>query len=376
MHLPGTPHAVILRCVTELDTHRDAVDRALRAHGLDWDAWPEVAADPRLTPQERLSAVLVLLATHERDGSVPGAPIAMITSANWDEAVYDGLGRARQPWQQLSRSRLPWTPATATTAVRTVTTNSAHDERRIALALNGARQVCAAGEADAALLDAVRDCRVRLDREGDEQFDVKHLRALARRVIASATPPELLDLSLLVDGDAWAGPAREVARSLPNDGVAPLVRLLSDLGPRKPSRKWFDAVDEALHPQPARHLLRSWLELAANADIGPQPPGSCLDDVPGTLFVGTNAEVVRATVWATVVMPDEWPVPILGALARRGSAHNGLPGFPDALALKAAGASVDALIARGTDADRRELVDLREDLRRRDLLRKVESALA
>lgn len=34
---------MILARVSELDLHREAVDRALAAAGLGWDAWPDAA---------------------------------------------------------------------------------------------------------------------------------------------------------------------------------------------------------------------------------------------------------------------------------------------------------------------------------------------
>jgi hypothetical protein len=63
-----------------------------------------------------------------------------------------------------------------------------------------------------------------------------------------------------------------------------------------------------------------------------------------SLEVGTDGDVVRAAVWTTSCLPHEsWPAPLLGVLARRGAAHNGLAHFPEALALKVSTAAVDAL---------------------------------
>ena len=39
--------------------------------------------------------------------------------------------------------------------------------------LRGAGEVCAAGQADAALLDALDECRARLEREPDEQWRIQ-----------------------------------------------------------------------------------------------------------------------------------------------------------------------------------------------------------
>jgi hypothetical protein len=362
----------ILGEVSGVEVHRDVVDRALTALGCGWDAWPDVAADPRLDPQTRLSALLVLLEEAE-DLHAPDVCTVVVGD---EDGHLDWQGRPRQPWESLSRARLPWTAATATAALGSVTRSQSYDHRRVALVLRGAGEVCAAGHADAALLDALDECLTRLERETDEQWRIKEMRGLARRVVASATPADLLDLSLLVDGDAWGAPAREAARALPADGIAPLVRLLGDLGPRRPPQGWLREVERALEVTPARQLLRRWVELAAGTDIVPQSPGTSVEHVPGTLFVGTNADVVRAVVWATSVLPDaEWPAEQLGALARRGAAHNGLPGLPEALSLKVASAAVDVLVLRGGQRDRRVLAELLEDLQRRDLVKRIGAAL-
>lgn len=358
-----------------IETHRRAVDHALEELGLGWDQWPEVVVHPDLTPQARLSAVLVLLAAAEADGSSPGGRV-VVTSVGAEDDAVDWLGRARSPWQQLARTRLPWDPGTATTAVRVVTARGARDERRVALALRGAKQVCDQGTATVDLLDALQAC-VRHLEEADDLMGGPELARLAHRLIASTAPPELLDLSLLVDGDAWAGPARAVAVALPSDEVAPLVRLLGDLGPRRPSRRWLGAVDAAARPPAARWLLRRWLELAEATDVVPEWAGSEIGDCRGTLFVGTNTDIVRAAVWAAGRLPDEpWPPAVLGNLARRGSAHNGAPGLPEALALKVATAAVDTLITRGDADSRRVLTMLQQQLARRDLLAKVNAHLA
>lgn len=343
----------------------------MSALSLGPESWPGAVADARLTPDQRMSAVLVLLSEPARSAPLLGPGLEPR-----DPEMYDDWGRAREPWRSLARARLRWTSTTATTALELVQRTVAYDERRVRLALRGAHQVTAAGRAGVPLLDALASCRSWLDRQGDEQPDVRELRARAFRAAVAASPPQLLDLSVLVDGDAWAGPAREAARSVPPDEVAPLVRLLADLGSRKPSQKWLGAVDRALSTPSSPRLLREWLTLAAATDVVPEIPGSSLQHVLGVLFVGTNNDVVRAAGRATVLLPHEsWPVGPLGALARRGSAHNGLAGFPEALALKVATAAVDALVARDTAADRAELADLAEYLRRRDLRSKVLTAL-
>lgn len=358
--------------VSGIDDHRAAVSEALTRLGLDWDAWPGVVTDARLEPAARLSAVLVLLAATDSTASAPEFLVY-----DTFHASLDWLGRAREPWATLSRMRLPWTPATATTALSTVTGRGPYDDRRVSLALRGARQVCGAGQADAQLLDALGQCVTYLERLEDYEPRGVELLHLARRILASATPPDILDLSLLVDGDEWAGPAREAARSLPADDIAPLVRLLGDLGPRKPSQKWLRDVERALARGAAQRLLRRWTELASTTGVVPEWPGSQIGACAGTLFLGTNTDIVRAAVWATSVLPaEDWPTQPLIQLAQRGEAHNGAPGLPEALALKVASAAVDVLIARSGSGDRVALSELQLALRRRDLRHKITTALA
>lgn len=148
-----------------IDTHWRIVDRALSSLDLGWDAWPQVVVDERITPPVRVSAVLVLLATDEADVSNPEDLV--ISMSVDDEDTLDWLGRARHPWQQLARLSLSWDAETASTAVRCVATRRTFDERRVALALRGAKQICDRGEATADLVDALQACADRLDQEAD-----------------------------------------------------------------------------------------------------------------------------------------------------------------------------------------------------------------
>ncbi|MFY0408025.1 hypothetical protein [Solicola sp. PLA-1-18] len=358
--------------MSDVELHRLAVGRALCALGLGGHSLPEVVLDARLGPETRLSAVLVLLVAVE-DEARPD-PVLMLDG--YQDDGLDWLGRRRHPWEELARLRLPWTAPTAAIAVESVTRAGIFDDRRFALALRGAREVCDAGRAEVLLVDALAHAIDRLDAVGDEHWRIKDMRGLARRALAAAAPPELLDLSLLVDGDEWVGPARDAVRDLDPAQVVPLVRALCALSTRKPSRRWLDQVELALEPAPARELLRRWLQSASIAGVVPEWPGSRIGDCLGTLFVGTNADVVRAAAWATTRLADsDWASESLGFLARRGAAHNGAPGFPEALSLKVSSAAVDALIARDGPADLRVLSELLEDLQRRDLVKRIGATL-
>ena len=71
----------------------------------------------------------------------------------------------------------------------------------------------------AELLDELHRCESWLDSLSTELWRVPEMRLLVRRVVAAASPRDLLDLSLLVAGDAWAGPAR--AATTPNGSPGP-----------------------------------------------------------------------------------------------------------------------------------------------------------
>ncbi|WP_442544517.1 DUF4304 domain-containing protein [Arthrobacter sp. KN11-1C] len=196
--------------------------------------------------------------------------------------------------------------------------------------------------------------------------------ALIERVLASATPPGILDLSVLRDGDTWGAPARDAAREFPAHEVAPLVRLLSTLGPQKPSKSWRRSVLEATSFQTARELLREWLRLAANADIVPPDEHAQLGFSGAMLFAHGNDDLVRSAVFAAQELPhEEWVPELLGILARRGAATSGGQAMTGALALSVASASVDSLAGRASPADKMVLAELFEDLSRRDLVRRI-----
>ena len=359
--------------VSDLAHHRLAVERGLAAAGLDWDAWPAAAATAPLDPATRLSALLLLIAPSQPALEPAGEEGYVVV---FDLAVDHAIDRVR-------RRRLPWTAATARLALQLTRSRDAYDrdldERRVAVALRAAELVCAAGDADLALLDELAETTRWLDGLDRELWRVPELQLYARRVAALAVPPELLDLSLLDDVDGWGPAARDAARALPAAEVAPLVRLLGELGPRRPTERWRRAVRSALEAEAARDLLRTWLRLAAETDLvrSREAEGYQLFEV--FLFAPGNVDVARATVLATALLPsgpeDAADALVLGMLARRGAAGSGVPYMTEALALKVAVAAVDALAARGGPAEREVLGELLEDLGRRDLVKRVGALL-
>lgn len=330
--------------------------------GAAWDGWPEVAASAPIDDRARLSALLLLLAAPHPGPEITEGPVVEL-----HDPADEVLDRVR-------RRRLPWDAATARLAVEVVMSRGGFDDRRVMVALGGAESVCAAGAADVGLLAALETCASWLDTVSPEQWRVVEMRLLVRRALAATAPPDLLDLSLVGDGDAWGEPAREAARALDANEIAPLVRRLGELGSRRPSQRWLRGAEEALRPTGAVDLLKRWLELAAYTDV--VPPDDTVSFSGGMLFTRGNEDVVRAAVIATRCLPaDRWVPGLLGVLARRGAATSGRPGMTASLALKVASAAIDTLAVRGTAGDREVLAELLEDLSRRDLVRRVGDAL-
>ncbi|WP_073422325.1 DUF4304 domain-containing protein [Geodermatophilus nigrescens] len=342
----------------DLESHRAAVDRALSAAGVTWEAWPQAAVEHLADPQDRLSALLMLL-----------APSATVSPG--DEAAAGD--RSREVIDRLRRRRLPWTAATAGLALRVVRQRGEFDHVRVPTALRAAERVAVSGAADVALLDELQRCRSWLTGIPHD-WQVPQTRSLADRVLAALAPPDMLDLSLLHDGDCWGAAARECVRAHDPSAVTALVRRLGELGAGAPSATWLRRVQDALEASAARDLLRDWLRLAADSDVIARDGQHRSSG--GRLFAPGNEDMVRAAVVATRLLPEEqWVPELLGVLARRGAASSGAPGVTEALCLKVAGAAVDSLAARGTPADREVLGQLLVDLSRRDLVKRIGVAL-
>lgn len=343
--------------MTDLDAERETVDRALGTSGNGWDAWPDVAGDADWTPRQRLAALLLLLSTPEDRVPVEGG--YLVEPDPGDEVI-----------DRLRRRRLPWDAETARLGLEVVAERG-FDERRVSVVLRAAETVGADGRADVHLVDELRAFASWLDAL-PRIFGLAQSQRAAARALAAATPFDLLDLSLFRSGDHWAPFARDAARAAEPEEVVPLVRLLGELGNRKPSATWSRRVAETLDAPAARQLLRTWLELAQDVEAV-----QFVDDGGFTqqaLFRPGNDDLVRAAVLATRHLDEEWVPGLLGVLARRGAAS--CLSSNSALSLKVAWAAVDTLVARAGSHDRTVLAELWEDLNRRDLLRRVGTALA
>jgi hypothetical protein len=340
--------------VMGLEYHRELVDRSIRSSGLAWTEWPELAVNEPLSPEVRLSALLLLL------------------SAPYDNSALTVIDRLR-------RRRLPWDAQTSTLALR-IAAAAEFDARRAGVALRAAQQVCESGAGTEKLLAAVKDLRtVLMSMPAPSEvlgpmnyWQLPETLNLIERVLSTATPPDILDLAVLRDGDDWGPAARDSAHTFPAAAIAPLVRALTGLGPGKPAKSWYLNVAAGTSVPEARGLLRQWLTLAAHADVVPPDEHAKVGFAGAMLFAMGNDDVVRAAVFATRELPDEdWVPELLGILARRGAATSGVPGMTGALALSVASAAVDTLAARAAPADVAILGELFEDLTRRDLVKRV-----
>lgn len=343
--------------MSALTSHREAVDDAIRSGGHSWTEWPMVVIDAPLDRHVQLSALILLLSVEG-----PSADPSLRATAHSESEAIVGL----------QRRRLPWTDDFAVTAVRLVIGRASFDAQRVRAALWGAEQACIAGPASESLVAALRDLRTWLELQPMRVWHVPEMRTYADRVLALATPAGVLDLSLIKSTDAWGRQAVWAARARSAADIAPLVRELGRLGPRRPSQTWRRAVSGALGSEAAVQLVHEWLSIASETDVVEPDEHARNAFSTGMLYAHGNDDLVRAAVYAAELLPEsEQLSELLGMLARRGAALGPVPGTTTALCLKVASAAIDSLIARGHSHDERVLQQLLEDLSRRDLLRRI-----
>lgn len=326
------------------------MEEALDRIGTGWSAWPECVTDRRMTPRDQLVALLLIM-----DASpelVNGWPYG----SSEDQLV-----------ASLPRKSLPWDSDTAVFAIRAALKIDCMNYV-CGPALRGAEKAMAAGHVDTALYNALRDCAIHLEGLMSGRFagrwGVDKDRKLADRLLASYLPPGVLDLTAIHDGDEWAEPARLLARAHRIDDVEPVVRHLAALGHRAPSQRWQRQMQDLLESAPSRQLVREWLDAARDVTVASD----------GHLYTPSNEDLVRAAVIATRWLSvEEAPAELLGTLALRGAAT--MPPATESLALRVSTAAIDSLVQRAAPADTAQLERLLEDIRRRDLVRRIGQAL-
>ncbi|MCT1477699.1 DUF4304 domain-containing protein [Microbacterium sp. p3-SID336] len=328
--------------------HELTTSLALPEH--ERDDWVEHVARGRPTPRQQLLALLLLM--DASPARMNGWPFRSTENALMGS---------------LPRKSLPWDGPTAVFALRAALAISAMTYV-CGPALRGAETAMQAGHRDPELYEALAACAQQLQGLMSGRFatrwGVDRDLKTANRLLALFLPSGVLDLTMIHDGDDWAESARRSARTHPVDGVEPLVRQLTSLGHKAPSQTWQRGVQPLVQTDTGRQLVRDWLEAARQTTTAED----------GRLFSASNEDLVRATVIAARWLPEtDVPAELLGALARQGAATR--PPGTESLALRVATASIDTLAQRAAPADVAELERLLDDITRRDLIKRIGSAL-
>jgi hypothetical protein len=304
-----------------------------------------VAADKRPTGEERRAALLLLL------------------DAELDPRYGWRSSSVREEIARLRRFRLPWDAASATAALDLVRRRGPefaprYDSEGVAVALAAAESVVKQGGADARLVEALDlfDGWLELLRHPG----LAESRRAVLRIRAAMTPAAFLDLSPIATGDAWGRAALATARDLSPDAIAPLVRLLGDLGSRSPSQRWRREVAAAVSPPEAEVLVRRWLDAAVQ-----------ILRAGGRLPVAErNVDLLRATVHASRSVADL--APAWEELVVLGAETDGAMGVRG---LRVASAATEELGARGSAAEVAALERLLVEVRHRTVIRQIGAAL-
>ncbi|MFD7872272.1 DUF4304 domain-containing protein [Microbacterium sp. NPDC059771] len=312
--------------------------------------WAEAFAGRASTPRLQLVALLLIMDVSPQ-----------LVNGWRHRSAEDDLIRS------LPRKKLPWDAETAAFALRAALAIDAMSYV-CAPALRGAETAMDAGHRDAELYEALEASVQHLDGLMSGRFasrygvdkDLK----VARRLRASFLPSGVLDLTVVDDGDEWAERARRLARALPVDDIEPIVRHLAALGHKAPSQTWQRQARQHVQSDAGRRLVREWIRAAAETGVA----------ADGHLFTPSNEDLVRAAVVAARwLSSDDVPAPLLGALARQGAATR--PPQTESLALRVATAAIDSLVQREAPADIAELEALLESIARRDLVKRIGTAL-
>lgn len=274
----------------------------------------------------------------------------------------------------LVRRKIEWDPESAALALRLVAATDFDDER-IQLVLRAADQVAETHPAHPGVVDGLEQVLARCRATPPHRYRVPEMTARVVAALARHSPPELLDLSPVLDTDAWGPAAREVLRSADERGVdvTALLRCLA-AAPRgsEPTARWFQQLDGLLADAATRRTVDELVELLVELPVSDE--GRLVD--PG------NDHLARAAVWALARFDEPTEqVDLLGFVAVRCSRTNGRPRVTEALCGKAAGAAVWVLGRLRDEAGpvsrlaEEALHRLWEDVDRGDTLRRIGRAL-
>jgi hypothetical protein len=191
-----------------------------------------------------------------------------------------------------------------------------------------------------------------------------------RALLAANMPGGLLDLSVLANGDEWGEDAAETLRrhAAAWASTPDVLALLARARGARPTQAWKrDAASLAQEGAPFAELLRELLEPILEIDV----TTSTVPWPPAWLLAPENEVLVRGAAWATSEVQEAWVVPLLGRIALRCAAPSPHPTVTTALSHSVAGGAIEALAARRTPEAHAELRGLLQDIRRRDLLKRI-----
>lgn len=241
-----------------------------------------------------------------------------------------------------------------------------------------AEPALAAEPGSPAILAALERAAGRLDGHwrGAYDPDLRAARGRIRALLAANLPRGLLDLSIVADGDAWAEPARAVLAAHADrwEGVPEVLAHFAAARGSRPTKKWSRRLAELLDSHPdLPSLSRELLEIVLEIDVVPTP--DLVFFPPRWLLAPANETLLKGAVWSLRPVSADWLVRLLGRLTLRGAARSPDDGVPTPLSAVVANAAVDGLIEVGTDEARHELRRLLGEIRRRDLLKRIATAL-
>ncbi len=235
----------------------------------------------------------------------------------------------------LNRRKVVWDAESAALALRLVG-SSDFDHERVQLVLKAADQVAATVPGHAQVMDGLDRVLAMVAAASEERYRVPEMRARVVASIARHSPPEILDLSPILETDVWGPAARAeiVVAAEQADVGAILLCLASAPSSTEPSARWLKAVDAWSPVATAREVVRSLVRLLIDLQVPDQGP----------LVAVGNDQLGRAAVWAVGhLATSAEDVGLLCEVVRRCSRTSGRPHETEALCGKAAGAAVTML---------------------------------
>jgi hypothetical protein len=348
--------------------HHEAVEHLLVPVLARYE-WGELASTPEgralLDSPPRLRRSLAIVALAGPRSGWTAAHLAEVDPA--DQWPAD-LVRA------LVRRRIEWDPESAALGLRLVAA-SGFDDERIQLVIKAAEQVAEAHPAHPGVVDGLERLLAMCRGTPTHRYRVPEMTARVVAALARHTPPELVDLSPVLDSDAWGPAARELLWTAADRGVhvTALLRCLA-AAPRgsEPTAKWLGQVDTVLDDPETSRVVADLVQLLVDLPL--------TED--GRLIDAGNDHLARAAMWA-LARADDLPerLDLLASVVVRCSQTNGHPRVTEALSGKAAGAAVRVLgHLRDAPGPTSPLADevlrrLQQQVTRGDILRRISKAL-